>query len=200
VDSFGLQLFALGRGGTLVPIPHVTLVAVWVAATFALTFFVVRKRLRGVVVLALFVFIVMSSVVRPRIEAAATAARTVLPAHRDWVDRAKPEGGVILVTGRGNVTSALETAFNNLSITRIYSLCNRSFGDEFGEQRVSIDKLGRLHDGTRFVNARYAVVPSDLGVGGRVVARNNEGHEALVALVAAHNSTPPSTRANPSCP
>jgi hypothetical protein len=181
VDSFGLQLFALGRGDDVVPIPHVTVVAVWAAATFALTYFIVRKRMRGVVVLALFVFIVMSTVIRTRIEGAGTAARDVLPAHRDWVDRPKPPGDVILVAGQSDVTSALETAFYNLSITRVYTVCNRVFGPDFGEQRISIDKTGRLRGSAGIVNARYAVVPVALGVRGRVVARNSKGRELLVA-------------------
>jgi hypothetical protein len=184
VDSFGLQLLALGRGDDIVPIPHVTIVAVWVAATFALTYFVVRGRMRGVVVLTLFVFILMSTVIRARIESAGTGAREALPAHRDWVDRAKPAGDVILVAGRSDVTSALETAFSNLSITHVYAVCGRVFGPDFGEQRITVDEIGRLRDPSGPVNARYAVVPAASGIRGRVLARNTNGGEVLVAPAA----------------
>jgi hypothetical protein len=200
VDSFGLQLVARAEGGTVVPIPHVTVAAVWLAATFALTYVVVRNRMRGVVVLALFVSIVVSAVVRTRIEASATSARSVLPVqHRDWVDRAKPAGDVILVTGAGEPTAALETAFNNLSIARLYYICNRTFGGEFGEQRITIDEAGHLRDQSGYVSAPYAVAPAALGLRGRVLARNTRGRQVMVASVNGRFSLSPAKRAKPSC-
>jgi hypothetical protein len=200
VDSFGLQLLGRAQGGAVVPIPHVTVAAVWIAATFALMYVVLRKRMRGVVVLALFVSVLVSSVVRTRIEAASTSARSVLPVqHRDWVDRAEPEGDVILITGAGAPTAALETAFNNLSIARVYYVCDRTFGGEFGEQQISIDEAGRLRDQSGYVSAYYAVVPAALGVRGRVVARNTRGHQVLVAPANGRLGLPPAKRAKPSC-
>jgi hypothetical protein len=200
VDSFGLQLVARAEGGTVVPIPHVTVAAVWLAATFALIYVVVRNRMRGVVALALFVSILVSAVVRTRIEASAMSARSVLPVqHPDWVDRAKPAGDVILITGAGEPTAALETAFNNLSIARLYYICNRTFGGEFGEQQISIDKAGRLRDQSGYVSAPYAVVPTELGVGGRVVAQNTRGQQVMVAPVNDRFSLVPAKRAKPTC-
>jgi hypothetical protein len=178
----------------------VTVAAVWIAATFAVTYVVLRNRMRGVVVLALFVSVLVSSVVRTRIEAASTSARSALPVqHRDWVDRAKPAGDVILITGAGGSTAALETAFNNLSIARVYYVCNRTFGGEFGEQQISIDQAGRLRDQSGYVSAHYAVVPAALGVRGRVVARNTRGHQVLVAPANGRLGLPPAKRAEPSC-
>jgi hypothetical protein len=199
VDSFGLQLLALARGDDVVPVPHVFVVAVWAAATFALTFFVVRKRMRGVILLTLFVFILTSAVVRARIEAAGIAARDALPAQRDWVDRTKPAGDVILIAGGSDVTAALETAFSNLSITRVYTVCNRVFGVDFGEQRISIDETGRLRDPAGVVNAPYAVVPAALGVRGKVVARNSRGGEVFVAPSDGVLTVPARRHAKPSC-
>jgi hypothetical protein len=199
VDSFGLQLVARAEGGTVVPIPHVTVAAVWLGATFALTYVVVRNRMRGVVVLALFVSIVVSAVVRTRIEASAMSARSVLPVqHPDWVDRAKPAGDVILVTGAEEPTAALETAFNNLSIARLYYICNRTFGGEFGEQQISIDEAGRLRDPSGYVSAPYAVVPAALMIRGRVVARNTRGGQVIVALANGRLSLA-AKRAKPIC-
>jgi hypothetical protein len=200
VDSFGLQLLARAEGGTIVPIPHVTVAAVWLAATFALTYVVVRNRMRGVIVLALFVSILVSAVVRTRIESSATSARSVLPAqHPDWVDRVKPVGDVILITGAGDPTAALETAFNNLSIARLYYICNRTFGGEFGEQQISVDEAGRLRDQSGYVSARYAVVPAALGVRGRVVARNTRGQQVMVAPLNGRFSLAPAKRAKSTC-
>jgi hypothetical protein len=199
VDSFGLQLLARAVGDKLVPIPHVTLAALWISATFALVYVVVRGRTRAVVVFVLLVFILISGAVRTRIESAGAAGRSLLPSHRDWVDRTKPTGDVILITGAGPPAPALETAFNNLSIARVYYICNRAFGGEFGEQRISIDETGRLRDQSGYVSAPYAVVPAALGLRGRVVARNTRGHQVMLAPVNGRFSLSPARRANPSC-
>jgi hypothetical protein len=74
-----------------------------------------------------------------------------------------------------------ETAFNNLSISRVYYVCTPVFGNVFGEQRIWADGGGRLRDATGYLNARYIVVPATLGVRGRTVIRNTKGHLALIA-------------------
>jgi hypothetical protein len=182
VDTFGLQLFGRPTGTKYVPIPHVTLVAVWVAATFALTYVVVRNRMRGVIAFVLLVSIGTSMFISKRIQDGSAGARSRLPASIDWVDRATSSGDVILVTGAGPVSAAMETSFNNLSIARVYNLCKKTFGAEFGEQRLTVDEAGRLRDSSSgFVRARYVVVPDGLVVRGRVVAWNREGHQVLIA-------------------
>jgi hypothetical protein len=116
-----------------------------------------------------------------RIEAASAYARSLLPAHVDWVDRAKPAGDVVLLTGGQSSTSALETAYNNLSIGRVYYICQLALGPEFGERPVTIDRAGRLRDTSGLVDARYAVVPAGLVPRGRIVAVNAPGDQILVA-------------------
>jgi hypothetical protein len=119
--------------------------------------------------------------------------------HPDWVDRVKPAGDVVLITGAGEPTAALETAFNNLSIARLYYVCNPTFGGEFGEQQISIDEAGRLRDHSGYVSARYAVVPTALGLRGRVVARNTRGQQVMVAPLNGRFSLAPAKRAKSTC-
>jgi hypothetical protein len=63
-----------------------------------------------------------------------------------------------------------ETAFWNASVTRLYYTCERSFGPDFGEQKLP---------GT--IRARYAVVPAKLDLPGRLLARDNAGKLVLIA-------------------
>jgi hypothetical protein len=76
-----------------------------------------------------------------------------------------------------------QTAFHNVSIKRLYYMCEPEFvpGADFGERKLSIDAAGRLRDGSELVRASYAVVPTRFGLLGRVVARNPRGRLVLVA-------------------
>ena len=127
-------------------------------------------------------FVAASVFGRDRIEATSAFARSLLPKHMDWVDRATPSGEVVLVTGRQSSTSALQTAYMNLSIDRVYAACMLALGSEFGEQRVTIGPTGNVRSPSGIVKANYAVAPASLGVQGRIVARNRPGREVLVAL------------------
>jgi hypothetical protein len=181
VDSFGLEPLGRVERGSMVAVPHATLAAIWLAATFALLYVRVRERLRTVVLLVLLFFVGVTVLARMRIESGSLYGRSLLPAHVNWVDRAKPSGDVVLVTGAGPSTSALQTAYFNLSIDRLYYVCHQAFGPDFGEQQVTIDGAGRLRDSSGFVRARYAVMPASLVVRGRIVASNVEGDQVLVA-------------------
>ena len=119
---------------------------------------------------------------------------SVLPARSDWVDAAKPKGPVVLVTGAEEATPALETAYANNSISRLYYLCRPVAGHEFGERQVTIDAAGRFHGPTGPVAAAYAVVPTRLAVQGRIVARTIPGREVLVRLPGNRLSVPPELR------
>jgi hypothetical protein len=182
-DSFGLQLLGQNVGATIVPIAHPALSAISFAGTLALTYVLVRTRRGAVVVLVALVFIFMSALVRSRIIAAAAGSTQAgLPTHRDWVDRANPTGDVVLIGGLGARRIAVwETAYNNLSITRVYYACVSVFGSEFGEEPISVGAGGRLRDSSGYVKAQFAVVPPALGVRGRVLARNAKGGLVLVA-------------------
>jgi hypothetical protein len=195
VDTFGLEPFARIVNGVTVPAQHATLRAIWIAATFGLLYVVVRERQRTIVILVLIAFVLISGLTWSRIESGGLYARATLPAERDWVDRAKPSGDVVLLTANEFPASALETAYHNRSIARLYYVCARRFGPEFGEDRVTIDRAGRLRDSEGAVTARYAVVPAGLVVRGRIVATNPNGFEVLVAPQDGRLILPPGTPA-----
>jgi hypothetical protein len=180
--------------GETVAVRHPTLTAVWIAATFALLYVVVRARQRSVVSLALIAFLLTSALTWSRIESGALFARGTLPAHRDWIDRAKPPGAdVVLLTAGEFPASALETAYNNSSIARLYYMCEPNFGLDFGEQKLTIDRAGRLRDPAGYVRAPYAVVPAGLVVNGEILAVNVGGMEFLVAARNGVLTLPPGT-------
>jgi hypothetical protein len=195
VDTFGLEPLARIVRGETVPVPHATLTAIWIALTFGLLYVAVRERLRSVVMLILIAFILISGLTWTRIQSAALFARGTLPTHRDWVDRAQNGSDVVLVTAGEFPASALETAYFNSSIARLYYVCGTNFGPDFGEQYVRIDRTGRFRVPAGPVKARYAVVPAGLVVRGRVVATNAEGKEVLVAPQDGVLSLPPGTPA-----
>jgi hypothetical protein len=200
-DSFALQPYGRAVGDTIVPIAHTTLAAVSGAALLALIYLLIRNRTVGVTVLVALVFVMMSGLVRSRIVGAAKGATTaVLPVHRDWVDRAAPSSGVALVAGKGASDLAVfETAFNNLSISRVYYVCQPLFGAPFGEQRIWADRTGRLRDQAGYVNAAAIVVPARLNVRGRVVAHDRRGHLVLVAPTGGRLPMSPAARVAWNC-
>ena len=200
-DSFALQPYGKAVGDTIVPIAHATVADVCGAGLLALIFILLRNRTVGVGVLVVVVFLFMSALVRSRVVGAARGATAaVLPVHRDWVDRTNPSSDVALVAGPGTSDLAVfETAFNNLSISRVYYVCTPVLGAPFGERRIWADQAGRLRDATGYVNAGYLVVPSALKVRGRVVARDTKGHLALIASPDGHARVPTAKRGIMSC-
>jgi hypothetical protein len=192
-DSFGLQMFGEKLGERVVPIEHAKLAAVFVAALFALLYVLARRRTAAVALLVVLVFVSMSGLVRARVIGVAQGSvQAGLPTHHDWVDRVVPDGGVVLVGAPGAPRiGLLETAFNNFAVTRVYYVCARAFGEEFGERQISIDEAGRLRDGSEPVQAAYAVVPAGFGLRGRVLARNEPGGLVLVATPSGELSVPP---------
>jgi hypothetical protein len=188
-DSFALQMYSENARGTIVPVEHAKLNALTFAALLALVPVVLRRRPPGVVAAVLLVFVLLSVLVGARMIGAGRATEAVFSGARDWVDRTKPPSDVVLI-GRAGATdeeaqrALRQTAFHNLSITRLYYLCERVFGagNDFGEQMLSVDAAGRLRDGTQQLRARYAVASSRLGLRGRVVARNRDGGLVLVAI------------------
>jgi hypothetical protein len=179
VDSFGLQLFTRVHRGRLDSFPHPALVAAWVTGTLALLYYYVRTRLRSILILVVAPFLFIWVLETDRIESSSSFARGLLPAHTNWVDRARPLGDVALITTRPP-TPELQTAFANLSIDRVYYVCRLAFGTEFGEEQVKIGGSGLLRT-PELVKAQYVVAPSSLGIRGRTIASNPPGKEVLVA-------------------
>jgi hypothetical protein len=198
-ESIGLQLFARVPHGQLTALSHATLYAVWLAGTLALLYSRVASRLRPLLVLIVAPFIFTWFLEMDRIEGSSSYARGLLPEHVDWVDRAQPAGDVIVITARRPTVPELETTFGNLSVDRVYYACRPAFGNEFGEQRVTISQSGRLREAGGYVKARYVVAPASLEIRGRVVARNRPGQEALVAPADGLVRVAPSERRSLNC-
>lgn len=182
VDTFGLQALAHVRRGKVVPLPHAALLAVFGAALLGLLFTYVRHQTRSVVLLMLIPLFLISGQVLSRIGAGSLFARSILPAKANWVDAAKPKGTVVLLTDNEGPTAALETAYMNSSISRLFYLCRPAAGAEFGEQQATVSHAGLLLGPDGAIEADYVVAPTPLDVLGRVVARNVNGRQLLVAL------------------
>jgi len=86
-----------------------------------------------------------------------------------------------VITGSGKLAPPRETAYFNLSISRLYNLCRPIADPEFGGQQVTIDVSGRLRDASGPLEARFAVAPARFGLRGRVLATNKKGHQVLIA-------------------
>jgi hypothetical protein len=181
-ESIGLQMMARVERGGLAALPHATLFAVWLTASLTLLYWRVANRPRFVLALVIVPFLVTWVLETDRVQASSHYARSLLPAQSDWIDRAHPAGDVAVVSGRYPATAELETTFSNLSITRVYYLCQLTFGGSFGEQPLTVGRSGQLRSPEGPLTAPYVVAPASLGVRGRVVARNRAGREVLVAL------------------
>jgi hypothetical protein len=190
-EAPGVQLFARGPGLELEAVPHATLVAAIFSAALALLYVRVRSQWRAVVLLVLVPFVATWGLSRARIEEKGDFARTLLPQHVDWVDRAAPRGDVVLLGGRMNVAAEQLTAYSNLSIARVYYFCAPVFDPEFGERKVAIDAAGRLRGPTGFLKAPLVVSESALGIRGRILSYNVDGRQTLVATDDARVVIPP---------
>jgi hypothetical protein len=199
VDTFGLQALAHTHAGRIAPLPHPALLAVGGAALLGFLFFHVRRQTRATVILILIPLLLIGSQEMGRISAGSLFARSHLPLQADWVDAANAAGPVVLVTAAEEPSAALQTAYWNYSISRLYYLCRPVAGPEFGERQVTIDPTGRLRSASGPVVAGFAVAPAGLGVEGRIIVRNRPGRQVLVALPRGRLSLPPATRAAAVC-
>ena len=178
-ESFGLQVFAKNVQGTVLPFGHARLIAFAVAAVLALAYLYafLRPRPSFAVVMTVLIFVIFSSVVRIRLIGASQTI-AIPSSHARWVDRVVGGADAVLVSGGGARRDAvLETAFDNLRITRIAYACTPAFQSGFGEQPLAVDGSGRVVGGP---TARYVVAPTALGVLGRVAARYEKGGLELV--------------------
>jgi hypothetical protein len=203
-DSFGMQIFGTDASGRIGPISHAVPVALVVGAIFGLTYVyaLVRPRPSFAIVMTVVAFLILSSLVRTRMIGATAQTSTSDPlAHVAWVDRTVGSAGdVVLVGGKGVRRAALlDTAYDNLSVSRVYYTCTRIFGADFGERRLTLDSSGRLRDGVATVSARYAVVPASFGVRGRVLYRDTWGGLVLVAPTGGVLAVPADGRAAVRC-
>jgi hypothetical protein len=184
-DSFGLQIFGTDVAGRIAPISNPVAVALVISSVFGLGYLyaLVRPRPSFAIVVTVIAFLIMSTLARDRIIGASKQMAVVDPlAHVAWVDDRVDDGEVALIGGHGARRSALlDTAFDNFSISRLYYTCTSTFGSGFGERRLTVDSAGRLRDDLEPVKARFAVVPADFRVKGRVLARDRKGGLMLIA-------------------
>jgi hypothetical protein len=173
-DSFSLQPFGATVHGFIEAAPHATIAAVGLSAILAFAYFraAVRPLPSLVITVTVLVFCVLSFLEWSRQTTPFARAAVGLPSHNDWVDRATAgRGPVTFVSGdRPSQITILDTAFWNTSIARVYYTCSESLGPSFGEESISGP-----------IRTRYAVVPADSHVPGRVLARDRPGRLVLIA-------------------
>jgi hypothetical protein len=187
VDSLGLQMFAIGVHGKTRAVPHATIVAAVLGTVLAGAYLYSSLRRRAKVAVATTtIFLLMVSALVGAVHARAhlpgETAAMAANARSGWVDAATEGHPAILVGGAHRQRAALLlTAFQNLSITRVYATCNEIFGVAFGEKRLTLGRSTVLLDHGARVEARYVVAPVDLAVQGRVIARSPIDRFELVA-------------------
>jgi hypothetical protein len=186
-DTFGLAPFAhsMLRGG-VDAWPHATLIAIAYVLGLGTMYALARPNLVLLTALTMVIFVLVTLFEVRLLDAGATSATgQTMPVNRNWVDSAVRGGPVVALqiphrSLRRDLATA-ETAFFNLSISRLYYVCDRLLAPDFGEIPVTVDARGRVRtpEGAR-VRARYVVGPLGRGVAGRVVAVNRPGHLELL--------------------
>ncbi len=204
IDSFGLLIFATSGPRGVEAVRHTTLIAVFLASCLGLAYALARPKAAVVVAVAVVVFVWMSSLERAaQVNAARLAMDTAFAGRRDWVDAAARDPRVPLVENPrrvGNGLGVAETAFFNLSVARLYYPCRPVLSGDFGEEQVELGPGGQLLVGGAPVRSRYAVVPADHGVEGRVVAADARARLVLVETTDGILRVTPARRDRWACP
>jgi hypothetical protein len=199
VDSFALQPFARIVHGSLVPIPHPTLLIAILSALMAFGYFRASARpLPSLAVSMTIVALLGLTGLELNRQITPISQRAIgLPAHNGWVDRAVGGSSEVSVVGGARVdpTALDETAFWNNSVTRVYYTCSIAFGAGFGEELLTLDRSsGVLSTPSGQISTRYAVVPAAFHASGRVLARDPAGKLVLVAPRGGELSIPAGSR------
>jgi hypothetical protein len=185
-DTFGLTVFVnRAPDGEVQALKSAALVTV----VYALCLGVIYALLRPNTVLlvaataGILVFIGFKAQTLLDVGASAATAHT-LPATRNWVDAAGPTKPVVVLENarrqrRLDLANA-ETAFYNLSISRLYYVCSPLLLEQYGEIKVRLDRRGVVLDGSGPLRASYLVAPRGTGIVGRVVASDIPGRLVLL--------------------
>lgn len=182
-DSFSLQIFA--RGSEFRPNSHASILAVSIVVELGALFIVFRSHTMAVAGVVLVAFVFMSVLLGIRIDTKAHGESLfVTPGAPDWVDRAHPASAVVLLTGPpgGYNPEIDQTDYFNLSIKGLYYTCRPTLSALFREQAISIGNDGTILANGLPLETDYAVVPSNFGVQGQVLAVDRIGGEVLVAV------------------
>ena len=186
-DTFGLAPLAHSAlTGGVGAWPHATLLAIAYVLCLGAIYALARPNIALLVAVTAAIFVIVTLFeVRLLNAGATTATAQALPANRGWVDAAVRGGPVVVLQiPQRNLTRDLavaETAFFNLSVSRLYYVCEPLLAPDFGEIPVTVDGRGRVRTaGGARVRARYVVAPTRRGVAGRVVGVNRPGHLVLL--------------------
>ena len=185
VDAFGLVIFAATKKhGVVGVMSHPTLVAIGLAICLGCVYALARPK--PVLVLLPFVTLLLwiSLIERgDQANAAKLASGSGFSSPRDWVDAADRGQPVPLIENPHLVSGGLgvvETAFFNVSVSRLYFRCQPLLWTQFGERQLELAPDGRLLAGGAPIRAGYAVVPADAGIEGLVVAGDARAKLVLV--------------------
>jgi hypothetical protein len=185
-DTFGLSPYvAHSADGGIQSMNHAAVVAAGLALCFGILYALARPNVVLVSVLVAGLFFAVSLTEYKLLRDAAHGATAhTLPATRNWVDASGSASGVVVLENarpnRRLDLAAVETAFYNLSVSRMLYACTPLLFTQFGETHVTVDRRGVLRDGPTPIRASYLVAPRAAGVLGRVIARNLPGRLVLV--------------------
>jgi hypothetical protein len=185
-DTFGLTVFvARAADGGAKALQHATVAAVVYALCLGLVYALARPNTVLLVVATAGILLFIGSKAQTLMNVGARAATAhTLPATRHWVDAAGPTKGVVVLENarrqRRHDLAVAETAFYNLSISRLYYVCTPLLFNQFGEIKATIARGGTVTTTSEPLRADYVVAPQDAGVVGRVVAADRPGRLVLV--------------------
>jgi hypothetical protein len=205
-DTFGLTVFVnRAADGDVMALKSAALIAVVYALCLGMIYALVRPNTVLLVAATAGILVFIGVKVQSLLDVGARAATAhTLPATRNWVDAAGPTKPVVVLENprrqrRLDLANA-ETAFYNLSVSRLYYVCSPLLLDTFGEIKAQIDPRGLVLDGSSPLRATYLVAPRGTGVVGRVVASDLPGGLDLIRPERGVVRVAPSGRAAWRCP
>jgi len=163
-------------------------------AAAALLLFLPSRFVLGLPLLVLVYFLVALHPIEQRMTRASVGSihSGISNPHRDWIDRAVPDGAEVSVlwTGEGDVYPIWHNEFFSRSVGTIYSIAGQLLG-ALPQTRLSVDaQAGVLRDPDgRPVRPRYLLVDDSFTPAGRVLARDEAFQITLYELEGPLRST-----------
>jgi hypothetical protein len=205
-DTFGLTVFVnRAPDGQVMALQSAALIAVTYALSLGVIYALLRPNTVLLVAATAGILVFIGFKVQTLLDVGASAATAhTLPATRNWVDAAGPTGHVVVLENarrqhKLDLANA-ETAFYNLSISRLYYVCTPLLLEQYGEIKVRVDRRGVVLDGSGPLRARYLVAPRGTGIVGRVVASDIPGGLVLLRPERGVVRIAPAARAGWRCP
>jgi hypothetical protein len=205
-DTFGLTVFVRrAPDGGVMALQSAAVVAVTYALCLGVIYALLRPNTVLLVAATAGILVFIGFKVQTLLDVGASAATAhTLPATRNWVDAAGPTGRVVVLENarrqhKLDLANA-ETAFFNLSISRLYYVCTPLLLEQYGEIKARVDRRGVVLDGSGPLRARYLVAPRGTGIVGRVVASDIPGGLVLLRPERGVVRIVPAARAGWRCP